>query len=91
LVDSDTKSPLKAKFTDIIENQSNCNLTEGWPSPGDIEILCTKAAGFFIFASTVIKFVGSEHHAPSERLALIISFPQDTSHEGRLGVDFLYT
>jgi len=91
LVDSDIKLFLKTQLTDIIENHSNCNLTEDWPSLGDLEILCKKAAGFFIFASTVIKFVASEYHAPNERLALIISLPEDTSHEGRLGVDLLYT
>ena len=91
VVDSDIKLFLKTQLTDIIVNRSNCNLTEDWPSPGDIEILCKKAAGFFIFASTVVKFVASEYHAPGERLALIISLPQDTSHEGRLGVDMLYT
>ena len=91
LVDRDIKLFLKTEFTDIIENRSNFDLTEDWPSPGDIEILCTKAAGFFIFASTVVKFVASEYHAPKERLAFIISLPQDTSHEGRLGVDLLYT
>ena len=91
LVDSDINLFLKTQLTAIIENRSNCSLTEDWPSPGDIEIVCKKAAGFFIFASTVVKFVASQHHPPNERLALIISLPQDTSHEGRSGVDLLYT
>ena len=90
-MDSDVKLFLKTQLTDIIKNQSNYNLTEGWPSLQDIEILCKKAAGFFIYASTVIKFVTSQHHPPDKRLALIISLPQDTSHEGRSGVDLLYT
>ena len=91
LVNSDIKLFLKTQLTSITENQSNCNFTEDWPSPEDIEILCEKAAGFFIFASTVVKFVTSQHHPPDERLALIISLPQDTSHEGGVGVDLLYT
>ena len=90
LVDNDIKLFLKTQLAGIIENHSNCDLTEDWPSPGDIEILCKKAASFFIFASTVVKFVASQHHSPDERLALILSLPQDTSHEGGLGVDLLY-
>ena len=78
-------------MANIIKNRSNCNLTEDWPNPEDIEIICKKAAGFFIFASTVVKFVASQYHPPNERLALIISLPQDTSHEGRSGVELLYT
>ena len=90
-MDSDVKLFLKTQLTNIIKNQSNYNLTEGWPSLQDIEILCKKAAGFFIYTSTVIKFVTFQYHPPDERLALIISLPQDTSHEGRSGVDLLYT
>jgi hypothetical protein len=91
LVDSDIKLFLKTQLTDIAKNRSNCNFVEDWPSPQDIDTLCKKAAGFFIYASTVVKFVASQYHPPDERLALIISLPQDTSHEGKLGIDLLYT
>jgi len=91
VVDSDIKLFLMAQLTDITKNQSTCNFVEDWPSPQDIDVLCKKAAGFFIYASTVVKFVGSQYHPPDERLALIISLPQDTSHEGKGGIDLLYT
>jgi len=90
-VDSDIKLFLKTQLTDIVKNRSNCNLAEDWPGPPDIDALCKKASGFFIYASTVIKFVVSQYHPPDERLALIISLPEDTSHEGKLGIDLLYT
>ena len=60
-------------------------------NPSDIRALCKKAAGFFIYASTVVKFVASEADSPSERLSLITSLPQSTIEEGRSGVDQLYT
>ena len=91
LVNSDIKLFLETHLANIIKSRSNCDFTEDWPSPGDVKILCQKSAGFFIFASTVIKFISSQHHPPDERLALIISLPQDTSCEGGLGVDLLYT
>ena len=91
LVDSDIRLFLKTQLTNIIGDRSDCNLTEDWPSQQDVDILCKKAGGFFIYASTVVKFVASQHHPPDERLALLISLPQDTSHEGRSGVDLLYT
>jgi len=96
-VDSDIKLFLKSRLMDITKNRSNCDLTEGWSTPQgwptlqDIDALCRKAAGFFIYAATVVRFVASEYHPPNERLALIISLPQDTSHEGGLGIDLLYT
>ena len=91
LVDNDIKLFLKTRFIKITKNRRDCGLVEDWPGPHNIDILCKKAAGFFIFASTVVKFVASHHHPPDERLALIISLSQDTSHEGRSGVDLLYT
>ena len=91
LVNSDIKLFLKTQLTNIVKDRSNCNLLEDWPNLQDIEILCQKAAGLFIYASTVIKFITSQHHPPDERLALITSLPQDTSHEGQSGVDQLYT
>jgi len=91
VVDSDIKFFLKTQLTNVTKNRSTMDFVEDWPSPQDIGVLCKKAAGFFIYASTVVKFVASHYHSPDERLALIISLPQDTSHEGKGGIDLLYT
>jgi len=90
-VDSDIRLFLKVQFVEIAKNRSDCSFVEDWPGPQNIDILCKKAAGFFIHASTVVKFVASDLDPPDERLDLIVSLPQDTSYEGRLGIDLLYT
>ena len=90
-VDSDIKLFFRTRLADIAEDRSDCGLMEDWPSSYEIDILCEKAAGFFIYASTVIKFVASGHHTPTERLTLIVSLPQSTTHEGGSGIDLLYT
>jgi hypothetical protein len=90
-VDHDIRLFLKAQFVEIAKNRSDCSFVEDWPGQQNIDILCKKAAGFFIYASTVVKFVASDLDPPDERLELIASLPQDTSHEGRLGIDLLYT
>jgi hypothetical protein len=90
-VDSDIKLFLKIRFTEIAKNRSDCNFEEDWPGAYYIDVLCRKAAGFFIYASTVVKFVSSPLHLPDERLHLVFSLRQDTSHEGRSGIDLLYT
>ena len=91
LVDSDIKLFFGDQLADIAETWSDHGLTKDWPSPLDIDVLCKKAAGFFIYASTVVKFIASKHHSPIERLTLIVSLPQSTIYEGRLGIDPLYT
>jgi len=78
-------------LTEIAKNRSHCDVMEDWPLPSDINILSGKAAGLFIYASTAVKFVASSHHEPPKRLALLISLPQNTTHEGESGIDSLYT
>jgi len=90
VVDSDIKFFLKTQLMNIAKNRSNCDFAEDWPNPQDIDAICKKAAGFFIYASTVIKFVASQHDPPDQMLALIISLPQYASCEEG-GIDLLYT
>jgi hypothetical protein len=91
LVDNDIKLFIRTRLTDIAKNRSDLDVTEDWPRSSDIDILCMKAAGLFIFASTAVKFVASRHHRPSKRLALLVSLPQNTAYEGESGIDSLYT
>ena len=91
LVDIDIKLFFRARLTEIVKNRSHCDVTEDWPLPSDIDILCEKAAGLFIYASTVVKFVASRHHQPPKRLALLVSLPHNTAREGESGLNSLYT
>ena len=90
-VDHDIKLYFMTQLTDIATSQSDCDFTEDWPSSSDIDVLCEKAAGLFIYASTVVKFVASRPRTPAQQLERIISHPQNTAFEGRAGVDLLYT
>jgi len=90
-VNNDIKFLFQTQLTEIAKERSDCSFTEDWPSPDEIDILCKKAAGFFIYASTVVKFVKSKSHTPTERLNQITSLPQSTSYEGGSGIDILYT
>jgi len=89
--DSDIKLFFRTQLTKIVKDRSDSDFTEAWPSSSDIDILCEKAAGFFIYASTVVKLVSFRHRTPTEQLERIISSPQNTTHEGRSGIDLLYS
>jgi len=90
-VDRDIKLFFRTQLANIAGTRSDCDFTQDWPNPSDISILCKKAAGFFIYASTVVKFVGFKNRTPTEQLDRIISLPQSTVHEGQSGIDLLYT
>ena len=89
LVDEDIKLYLRTYLTDIRETRSDCEFPDEWPSLHGINLLCKEAGGLFIYASTVVKFVASKYHLPTERLDLIILRSRNSAHEG--GVDRLYT
>jgi len=91
LVDDDIKLFFRTQLADIAKARSDCNFTEDWPSSSEIGVLCEKAAGFFIYASTVVKLFTSRNRTPAEQLGWTISLPKSTAHEGRAGIDLLYT
>ena len=89
-VDSDIKLFFRTQLTSLAKNRSDYDLTEVWPSSSDVGILCKKAAGFFIYASTIVKFIASDSNPLTESLALITSLPKSTAEEGKSGIDQLY-
>ena len=90
-VNNDIKLFLQVRLAELAKKRSDCDLAQDWPGSSNIGILCKKAAGFFIYASTVVKFFMSNNRTPTEQLNRILLSSQDTSHEGRSGIDLLYT
>ena len=90
-VDGDIKLYLQDKLTAVSKQRSDLDLSDPWPCDQDLATLTKKSSGLFIFASTLIRFITSEHHEPDERLQLVITSSDSTVHEGRAGIDSLYT
>jgi hypothetical protein len=89
-VDNDIRLYLTQRLTTIIKQRSDLELPDAWPRDDEIKALTKKSSGLFIFASTMDRFIESEHHEPNKRLQLILSNASGTIHEGRTGIDFLY-
>ena len=89
-VDEDIRLYLEEKLT-AAKRRSDFDLTDPWPCDKDLTRLMKKSSGLFIFASTLARFIEPEYHEPNERLQLIITAPDSTVHEGRAGIDPLYT
>ena len=90
-VDHDIKLYFRTQLAGIAKSRSDCDFTEDWPGSPAIDVLCTKAAGLFIYASTVVKFIAFRHRTPTKQLERVVSLPGSTAYEGRGGVDLLYT
>ena len=46
--------------------------SQSWPGTARIELLCQKACGLFIYASTACRFIGDRSWDPEESLSLIL-------------------
>ncbi|KAJ6543495.1 hypothetical protein B0H10DRAFT_1854128 [Mycena sp. CBHHK59/15] len=62
-----------------------------WPSEELVDRLVHKSSGYFIYASTVIKFVDDKNFRPVQRLAAVESLPGTDSESPFGALDQLYT
>jgi hypothetical protein len=61
-----------------------------WPTPEIINSLVDTSSGYFIYASTVIKFVDDRNFRPTERLAIITEMTEPLLESPFASLDQLY-
>ena len=70
---------------------------QGWPTDTHLDLLCQRAAGFFVYAVATVNFLKHRFRLPSDRLDIIMKSPGITAHEGQTSLktydslDSLYT
>ena len=69
------------------ENSILSHVKRPWPSEGVIDLLVQRSSGQFIYAATVLKFVGADLCSPTKQLALVMK-PDPTAFSD---LDQLYT
>jgi hypothetical protein len=62
-----------------------------WPAAQVIWRLVDKSSGYFIYASTVIKFIDDKNFRPTERLEIIMGVAEPDSESPFSSLDQLYT
>ena len=79
---------LQAGFAKIcVENPILSQVEHPWPGEGIIDHLVQRSSGQFIYASTVLRFVGANFCSPMKQLALVLK-PDPTAFSD---LDQLYT
>lgn len=77
----DIRTYLRVEFTRIYREHHTTmgNIPTPWPSSHILDMLVEKSSGYFIYASTVIKFIDDEYSRPSKQLDIIQNLiPHDT-------------
>ena len=79
VVDGDIRRFLKHELSQL---SRRCGGIEGWPTGAQLDSLCQRAAGFFVYAVATINFLDHHLQDPSDQLDAILEFPENTAHEG---------
>jgi len=93
LINNDIRLFLKHELFELAQQRQ----LGSWPSEEQIDLLCSRAAGLFVYAAATVKFLDSDIHLPEHRLDVIVQLPECTAPEGktRIGpkttLDSLYT
>ena len=86
-VDSDIRLFYKTGFLELAGRRRGL---EKWPTEEQLDRLCRRAAGLFVYAAATAKFINDNKRNPKERLELLLRSPKIGAREGKT-LDSLYT
>ena len=80
LINSDIRVFLKHSFLEIAGRRGGL---ADWPTREQLDTLCERVAGLFVYAVATVKFINNQTHNPRRRLDLLLQSPENTTHEGK--------
>ena len=88
----DIEKYLQDGFKTIYDRNSTLmkQVVQPWPGMGVVDLLVQKASGQFIYASTVLKFVGAEFYDPISQLDIVLD-PSRSNGAPFSELDHLYS
>jgi len=79
LINSDIRLFLKHELSELAARRR----LGRWPNDKQIDLLCNRAAGLFVYAVATVKFLDNHTHLPEHRLDVIVKLPECTAPEGK--------
>ncbi|KAF8968351.1 hypothetical protein BDZ97DRAFT_430369 [Flammula alnicola] len=91
--DNDIRIFLRSEFKKIVSTHPlQGHIPSLWPTEAEIEKLVCRSSGQFIYASTIIKYIQSPKHRPTDRLQIILGLsPTPANDTPYAALDALYT
>ena len=56
---------------------------DNWPTKEQLDLLCERAAGLFVYAVATVKFIDHRNNNPKEQLDRLLQLPKSTVYEGK--------
>ena len=86
-VDSDIRLFFKTSFSELAGRRDGL---DDWPTGEQLDRLCKRAAGLFVYAAATVKFIDTNKRDPRKQLDLLLQSQKIGVHEGK-SLDLLYT
>jgi len=86
-VDRDVQLFFENKLSDL---RIRWDGLDGWPTKEQLDQLCKRAAGLFVYAAATVQFIDSNKRDPRRQLELLLRSQKIGAREGK-SLDLLYT
>ncbi|KAF9646543.1 hypothetical protein BDM02DRAFT_3002181 [Thelephora ganbajun] len=79
-VGNDIRLFLRHSFLEISDRRGGL---DGWPTKEQLNLLCERAAGLFVYAVATVKFIDRKNNDPKQQLDRLLQSPESSAREGR--------
>ena len=79
-VNSDIQLFFKHNFSEL---KSCWSGLDDWPTEEQLDLLCKRAGGLFVYAMATARFIGQRNSHPKRQLDHLLQVPQETIFEGK--------
>ena len=86
-VDSDMRLFFRTSFSELTSRRRGL---DNWPTEEQLDLLCERAAGLFVYAAATVRFIDDDKRGPREQLDLLLESQKVGAREGE-ALDALYT
>jgi len=93
-VNRDIRLFFKHRFSELASRRRGL---DGWPTKEQLDALCERAAGLFVYAVATVRFIDHKNNSPKKQLDQLLDSPESSAFEGEtkftanVTLDLLYT
>jgi len=93
-VNSDIRLFFRHRFSELASRRRGL---DGWPTEDQLDLLCERAAGLFVYAVATVRFIDHRNNSPKKQLNRLLDSPESSAFEGKTKfaanatLDSLYT
>ena len=80
-VENDIRLLFRHEFSELVRRRRG---PDGWPTEEQLDLICKRAGGLFVYAVATIKFIDKRNTHPPIQLDLLLQSPENSGREGKV-------